>query len=211
MAELKFDEDELEQAMDEFNYNEGEPDQGIPSPEDCWELVGSSPSSPLPQASGDVSALEEAMTVACKTGISLQDGYFGCTHISAENETLPLATAVAERQSEEEGHSKSVDDEQASDRRDALVSVNSDTDAIEICATPSSVSPITDGDDVHHNHCMHRDDHMRIDALMCHGGHIHQDDSICHDQYMHYDDDMCHDDHPCDNSLTCHDGHVHHN
>lgn len=178
MAEFNHEEKEAEA---ELNFSEDEMEQGIASPVDCWELVGSSPSSPLPEANGDVAALEEAMASACNSGSLLQDNYFGCAPSQADDEVLPVSTAMAGKQNDDDGRS--------SETSDALVSLDTDADAIENCTI--------------HNDGMCHEEHTGNADLM------DQHDGMPNDDHMHHND-TSNDGLPYCSNLMCYDDQVQH-
>lgn len=157
MAEFNHEERE---ATSSFNHGKNEMEPGIGSPADGWEVVGSSPGSPAPEARADVAALEEAMASAGSSGSLLQDDYFCCPHSQDNNEVLPVSTVMAEKANEDDGHS--------SERSDAVVSLDSDTDVTT------------------HNDCMC---HGNADLLSHYYGFNHNDE-------MHINDTLSHDDLP---------------
>lgn len=181
--------------MAEFYSDVDEEGEGIASPDDCWELVGSI--SPLPEAKLDVSALEEAMAVAGESGSLLQDDYFGHGDNASEEEVLPVSSAVAEKQSEGEGHTESVNE---------VVSLEPDKDASlggeksKSDTEPSNFLSETDAHNVRHP-----DGTMYHDDQKYHDGKMHSDayreGYKMHNEYMmhlnvllHQDDRMHHDD-----------------
>lgn len=181
MAEFNHEGKESEMAMAELNFSEDEMEQGIASPADCWEFVGSIPGSPLPEARGDVAALEEAMASACNSGSLLQDNYFGCMRSQADREVLPVSTVIADKQKQND------DDGHSSESSDALVSLDSDTDAIENCT-------------IHNDRRCHEDHMGNADLVGQHG-------SVHHDDHMHHND-ISHDDPPYCSNLMCYDDQV---
>lgn len=193
-------------AMAEFYSDVDEEEKGIASPVDCWELVLSNPSSPLPEARVDVSALEEAMAVAGESGSLLQDDYFGYGVNASEVEVLPVSTTVVEKQSEDEGHTESANEVVSlePDKDESFGSEKSKSDTEP--AMPSNFLSETNAHNVRH-----RDGTMYHDDQMYHDGKMHSDayregykmhneymmhlDVLLHqDDRMHGDDMMLHDD-----------------
>lgn len=169
----------IQTGRDKPHYTDKERDQdedeGVPSLSDCWELVGSGPGSPLPEARVDGSALEEAMAVAC--GGSLQDDYFACTHSLPELDVLSLSTELANRQSKEEGITCS--------KVDAFVSFDSETQVVECSRDVSFMLPT-----------VKIDDYKEGIGSMHGGSHTHYDNFTLHQVDMHLDNRMCHHDNP---------------